>query len=193
MSALAAAVCTAAIVAAGGSSTVPVVAPRIDVQTDCGAVRGQEDDLLGASFLGIPYAGRAVGTNRFRRSTLLSQGPAGSCWTGVFDAAIQGPECPQNPKLDDYGEVSWDGEEDCLTLDVWSPKPPNTTTATDGGLGPALLPVLVHIHGGSLETGTDARFEALAGQKLVIVGVECKHTHTNRTNLSNTVASTTLL
>jgi para-nitrobenzyl esterase len=61
-------------------------------------------------------------------------------WSGTRAATKFGPAAPQNPDPLDhiYGEVLAPGDEDCLTLNVWTP-------AADDGK----RPVLVCIHGGA--------------------------------------------
>ncbi|XP_049795937.1 esterase FE4-like [Schistocerca nitens] len=84
------------------------------------------------SFQGIPYAQPPVGPLRFKPPQ-----PAGP-WTGVFDATKQGNvESQLNISTGKY-----EGEEDCLFINVFTPKLPS-----EGARG---LPVMFLIHGGGL-------------------------------------------
>ena len=162
------------------------------VHTDCGPVQGVADPLLGRGFFGIPYATPPLPPHqpRWKRSILLSEG--GGCWAGALNASTVGGECAQietiyNPVNTSAPRVQWNGTEDCLTLDVWAP-PPSAAAAVDlvastpssfatqpqsASSVPALLPVLVYIHGGSLEVGKDFPFPAFKNRTdVVIVGVK---------------------
>jgi para-nitrobenzyl esterase len=104
----------------------------IIVVTEAGEVRGIEAGATRA-FLGIPYAAPPTGDSRFRAPAQTA------CWQGVRDASSFGHVCPQilpsGSKL---------GDEDCLFLNVWTPK-----AATE-----AKRPVMVFIHGGAYEVGS---------------------------------------
>ncbi len=82
------------------------------VQTTAGAVRGAvaEDHRL---FAGIPYAAPPVGPLRWQDPR-----PA-SAWEGVRDATAFGPRCMQDLAGD--LELGRQTDEDCLTLNVWTP------------------------------------------------------------------------
>lgn len=82
------------------------------------------------SFRGIPFAEPPVGSLRFKDPV-----PA-SPWNGTIDGTIDPPKCPQ---LQFYITV---GEEDCLFLNVYTPK-----------LNSSDLPVMVWVHGGSFVVG----------------------------------------
>jgi len=114
----------------GRPDETPVVA------TDAGAVRGAEADGI-AWFKGIPYAAPPVGPLRWRPTA-----PA-QPWQGVRDARAFGAICPQPEQAKRAGRPQ---SEDCLTLNVASPKP--------GGNGKA--PVLVLVHGGAYFVGSSA-------------------------------------
>ena len=75
-------------------------------------------------------------------------------WEGTYDATVQGVACPQRyyyekattPTAIFYRNETVEKhliryEEDCLCLNIWTPKKPDNA------------PVLVYIHGGSYETG----------------------------------------
>ncbi len=117
------------------------------VQTTTGPVRGRVasdgEGLL--CFLGIPYAAPPTGSRRF-----MPPEPAAP-WVEVRDAFEFGPAAaqvydPLEAALDEFGAVpradgsppDWVGDEDCLTLNVWTP-------AADAGR----RPVLVWVHGGA--------------------------------------------
>jgi para-nitrobenzyl esterase len=78
-------------------------------------------------------------------------------WSETRDATRFGPAAPQNPDPLDhiYGEVLAPGDEDCLTLNVWTP-------AADGGK----RPVMVCIHGGAFLIGS-GRWPWYEGSELV--------------------------
>ncbi|WP_407840885.1 carboxylesterase/lipase family protein [Streptomyces sp. DSM 116496] len=111
------------------------------VHTRSGPVRGIVEDGL-AVFKGVPYAAPPVGPLRWRPAQ-PHQG-----WTGTLDATAYGPSAPQivrevDPMLGGHGFAPFD--EDCLTLNVWSP-----------GIDDARRPVLVWIHGGAFISGSGA-------------------------------------
>ena len=86
------------------------------------------------AFLGLPYAGPVSGERRWTA-------PEPTCWKGAFVADRFGPRCAQR------GENGAEGEEDCLTLNVWTPR----SRAREGG-----HPVIVYLHGGSNLVGSSA-------------------------------------
>ena len=122
------------------------------VQTDAGAVRGvvAADHRL---FAGIPYAAPPVGPLRW-------QPPAPApAWPGVRDATRPGPRCVQD--LGSDLEIGRQTDEDCLTLNVWTPPPSSEPR-----------PVMVWIHGGAFVNGSggiyDARWLATRGDIVVV-------------------------
>jgi para-nitrobenzyl esterase len=78
-------------------------------------------------FKGIPFAAPPVGELRWRPPA------APTCRSGITDASSFGPVCPQIH----VGIIQ--GNEDCLTLNIWVPKTPAL---------PRPLPVMVWVHGG---------------------------------------------
>lgn len=105
-----------------GTSTDPLVVP-----TARGLVRGKRVDRT-VAFLGIPFAMPPVGSLRFAPPV------EHACWGDVRPATSFGASCPQKNLLS--GHV--DGDEDCLTLNVWTPKADPA----------AKLPVVVFLYGG---------------------------------------------
>ena len=119
------------------------------VTTSYGKLQGIE--LQGAGegalsvFRGIHFAQPPVGDLRFR----APERAAG--WDGTRDATQFGPACPQGPRPGTeqrsafggmFGQGELETDEDCLTLNVWTP-------GLDGQ-----RPVMVWIHGGGFRTGT---------------------------------------
>jgi para-nitrobenzyl esterase len=116
-----------------------VSAPRLD--TASGTLEGLTVSAPDGSpvrrFLGIPYAGSPAGSHRWRRPV------APPSWAGVRPALAFGPAAPQGPGLPSplpafHAETT---DEDCLTLNVWTP-------TLDGR-----HPVMVWIHGGAFTSG----------------------------------------
>ncbi len=101
------------------------------VATTRGLVQGREADGVW-SWQGIPFVAPPVGDLRFRPPQ------PHACWDDVKLADGFGPKCPQVEV--GLAGVQTVGEEDCLTLNVWSP-----TGDADGGA----RPVLFFIHGGA--------------------------------------------
>lgn len=88
-------------------------------------------------FRGIPYAQPPIGTLRWKAPV-----PAAK-WNGLRDATVGGAACvqPPTPAASIYLDTPPKMSEDCLFLNVWTPKAAKSA------------PVLVWIHGGSLVSG----------------------------------------
>ena len=100
------------------------------IATDRGLVRGAETNNV-ERFLGIPFAKPPVGALRFHAPV------DNDCETTVRDATKYASACLQQ------GGASTYGNEDCLYLNVWTPKG-----------GAAKKPVLFFIHGGAEVAGS---------------------------------------
>jgi para-nitrobenzyl esterase len=87
------------------------------------------------AFLGVPFAAAPLDERRWMPPQPVRP------WTGTREAKHFGPACPQLPATW-LASISWD--EDCLYLNLWSPR-----------LAPAAkrLPVIVYFHGGSNTAG----------------------------------------
>jgi para-nitrobenzyl esterase len=125
--------------------------PIVSVST--GQLRGGLTPDSVAVFKNIPFAQPPVGDLRWREPQ-----PA-KAWTGIRDATVFGPMCNQS------GNKQLPHSEDCLQLNVWTPKWPMTSP----------VPVMVWIHGGgnTAGSGVEPLFngEVLARRGVVLVTV----------------------
>jgi para-nitrobenzyl esterase len=135
-----------------GTPDYPVVTTRQ------GRVRGIS--LNGISiFKGLHYGADTGGKNRF-----MPPRPPAS-WDGVRDAFFFGTPCPQIIQESPFYVDPVRPSEDCLVLNIWSPKQRN---------GADSLPVMVWIHGGAFVNGSgglpayDGFNLAAAGNVLVV-------------------------
>ncbi|PSN43528.1 Venom carboxylesterase-6 [Blattella germanica] len=91
------------------------------------------------AFLGIPYAKPPTGSLRFKPPQTPDH------WDDVKDATKEGSRCPQLS----YPERNYQGSEDCLYLNVFTPRLPNETNEAT-----SLLDVVVVLHGGGFTHGS---------------------------------------
>lgn len=111
------------------------------VETSSGKVRGLTDGRV-YSFKGIPYGASTEGAGRF----MPPSKPV--AWTGVRETVESGARAPQPlrimiPEMGDALTGHGPASEDCLKLNVWTPKLDQT----------AKRPVMVWFHGGGMRTG----------------------------------------
>jgi len=141
----------ACILAVGQTAAAADSGPTVTINS--GQLRGSLTAAGGASFKNIPFAQPPVGNLRWREPQ-----PA-KAWSGVRDATVMGPMCHQN----DNKQLPH--SEDCLQLNVWTPKATMTSQ----------VPVMVWVHGGgnTAGSGIEALFngEVLASHGVVVVNI----------------------
>jgi para-nitrobenzyl esterase len=134
----------------------------VEVRTTKGRISGEEEGAL-CVFRGIPFARPPVGEMRFRASQEALP------WDGVHDATRFGSRALQvsNPALEAIlGKIEGlpPDDEDCLTLNVWTP-----------GLDGKRRSVMVWIHGGgfAIGAGSEPLYDgsALASRDVVVVTI----------------------
>ncbi len=119
-----------------GSNASPASAPV--VVTHSGKVEGRQERGLDL-FLGLPFAAPPVGDLRWREPQAVD------AWTGTRKADAYAASCMQKPGIpESAGGTAGLLSEDCLYLNVWTPK------ADVAGK----RPVMVWIHGGALVFGS---------------------------------------
>ena len=136
------------------------VAAANEVKTESGVVEGTTSaDGKVQIFKGIPYAAPPVGALRWEEPQ-----PAAS-WEGVRKATEFGARCMQWNVFGDMVFRDTGPSEDCLYLNVWTPK-------AEAG---AKLPVMVWIYGGGFQAGATSEprqdGEVLAHRGVVIVSM----------------------
>jgi para-nitrobenzyl esterase len=131
----------------------------LQVKTANGIVEGVLEKSGVRSFKGIPFAAPPVGNLRWREPQPVPN------WQGVRKANRFGPRAMQAPIFGDMAFRSNGMSEDCLYLNVWSPKP----------TGNAKLPVLVYFYGGGFVAGdgSEGRYdgESMARKGIVTLTV----------------------
>jgi para-nitrobenzyl esterase len=115
--------------------------PGSAVETTLGRVRGLASPGV-IAFKGLRYGASTTGANRFQPPVK----PV--AWTGVRDAFEYGPRAwqPFRPMIPEIGDAltgSGPMDEDCLSLNLWTPS-----------TGAGQRPVMVWFHGGGQRTGS---------------------------------------
>lgn len=130
------------------------------VRTEAGSVEGSAStDGKVQIFKGIPYAAPPVGALRWKEPQPVPN------WQGVRKATEFGARCMQGNVFGDMVFRDAAPSEDCLYLNVWTPK-----ASLD-----AKLPVMVWIYGGGFQAGATSEprqdGEHLAHKGVVIVSM----------------------
>lgn len=123
------------------------------VRTQYGLLSGVEGPGS-VSYKGVPYAAPPQGEMRWRSPVPPLP------WDGVRKADAFGPPCMQAP-LRGMTALSAISREDCLYLNIWTPK---------GAPKPAKLPVMLWIHGGGFINGA-ASSPTYSGEQIAARGV----------------------
>ena len=115
--------------------------------------------------LDIPDARPPVGELRFRRSQPSEP------WEGILDGTKESKKAYQPNVLVPESPFR-EGGEDCLYLNVYTG---HSTHSSEGDVSPALLPVLVFLHGGAFVIGSCEAMlygpQVLLDREVVLVGV----------------------
>ncbi|KAH7959540.1 hypothetical protein HPB49_011719 [Dermacentor silvarum] len=158
---------TVALLFAGGAIVGLLMwlqADHAEVRTKSGSsVRGYQSYVAGHriyTFLGIPYAQPPVHDLRFRLPVAATE------ISSVVPATLDCPPCPQKDWFSGSNE-GWDGSEECLHLNVWTP-----CAETTAGGGCKKQPVLVFLFAEGFQTGSNQRFDGsllAASENLVVV------------------------
>jgi para-nitrobenzyl esterase len=136
------------------------LAANAQVKTAAGVVEGSTSaDGNVQIFKGIPFAAPPVGALRWKEPQPVAK------WEGVRKATEFGARCMQGNIFGDMAFHDAGPSEDCLYLNVWTPK------AAAG----AKLPVMVWIYGGGFQAGATSEGrqdgEALAHKGVVVVSM----------------------
>jgi len=135
--------------------------PASSRSLDSGEVVGFANPAGGYSWLGIPFAAPPTGDLRWRAPQPVK------AWSGPRNALLPGEPCTQyGSQLGGVGTPgSQQGSEDCLYVNVYSPK------LSAGELASRSLPVMVWIHGGGNTVGHGAFVDGgvLAAREQVVV------------------------
>src|SRR5580693_6872769 len=130
------------------------------VRTEAGSVEGSTGtDGKVQAFKGIPYAAPPVGALRWKEPQPVPN------WQGARKATEFGARCMQGNVFGDMVFRDAAPNEDCLYLNVWTPK-----ASPDGK-----LPVMVWIYGGGFQAGATSEprqdGERLAHKGVVVVSM----------------------
>ena len=140
----------------------------VEVEAPAGTIIGkmaESEDPRYYQFLGIPYAEPPTEKNRF-----LDPIPIGQSQEPI-NATEYGNKCPQFAKpVGEHGEIV--GDEDCLYLNVYTPKLPRQVARGRATPPSSLLPVVFVIHGGGFIFGNgEITPTAIVKEDIVVVSL----------------------
>ncbi|KDN68417.1 putative carboxylesterase [Colletotrichum sublineola] len=124
--------CLSPCLAASTCGDAALASPIVSIAQ--GTVEGFRDASCNSVFLGVPFAAKTGGENRWRAPQDVPKSDA------TFNATSYGPTCPQAIS----GSLFSQQGEDCLNLNIWAP-----STGKD-------LPVFVYMYGGAMVTGSSS-------------------------------------
>jgi para-nitrobenzyl esterase len=123
------------------------------VRIDSGELEGVATETV-IAFKGIPFAAPPIGALRWKAPQPVTP------WTGVRPASAYGHDCMQEPFGGDAAPLGTPPDEDCLVLNVWTPKARPSGT----------LPVMFWIYGGGFVNGGSSP-EVYDGSRFAETGV----------------------
>lgn len=130
-----------------------------NIETLNGVISGIEKENGISIFKGIPYAQPPVGNLRWKEPQPISK------WKGVLIADRFAPRPMQSKKYDDMIFRSNNSSEDCLYLNIWTPKKIDNQKN----------PVLVYFYGGGFSSGDGSEYrydgESMAEKGILFITV----------------------
>ena len=154
--------------AQAAKDATPIVAGKdvAMVPTESGKVRGYVHNGT-FTFKGIPYAK----AERFQAPTKPDS------WTGVRSSMTYGPVCPMDVTTTTYDEIEFPFQhnwgytnENCLSLNVWTPEINSAKKRPAGGRPTEGRPVMVWLHGGGFTAGSSVELPSYDGENLTKKG-----------------------
>lgn len=153
----------------GGTGNRMSTAIRI-VNTSLGSIEGRVSGNI-VEFLGIPFAEPPVGKYRFRPSR-----PKRPWAPATIKAFNYSPECLQS-YLYSSPQNGATHDENCLYLNIWTPKKRKITTLSNGTKVTESYSVMFWIYGGAFMHGSASKIEYI-GNKLAkrdVILVSCNY------------------
>lgn len=134
-------------------------------QTEQGEVIGYKDENKTFSWKGVPFAQPPVGELRWKAPREAKK------WQGVLKALEFKEACFQPSSLRQDTKEPWIGSEDCLYLNIWSPRFKSSEVSSLD----TKLPVMMWIHGGGNVIGAADTYDPsllVASQQVIVVTIQ---------------------